>query len=422
MTIIAITACITMQAQNVAINNSAIAADASAILDVSSTSKGLLIPRMNTSAISSIVNPAKGLLVYDSVKNQLMVNMGTAAVSDWQTIVFKSGWGLTGNVGTNPFANFIGTTDNQPLKFKVNNTDAGSISSNGNLLLGYNSGNPSITGIGNTGIGEATLSSNTTGESNTAIGSGSLISNSTGSYNTASGAGSLTLNETGTGNTANGYYSLIYNTAGNANTASGYSSLSNNETGNDNTAHGYSSLYNNTTGNYNTATGHSSLLNNTTGIGNTANGYFSLAYNTTGNNNTATGRISLSGNTTGNNNTANGFGSLGNNSSGYSNAAFGPMHYTGIPTAITWLQLVIRHYTIMGLEHLLHKLFSIPPSVQRVYFPLQQDTVIQLPGGILFMKIYQALIILQTVLELFLEIPQVTITPQWAWVLLHLIL
>jgi len=57
-------------AQNVAINNDASLPDNSAILDIKSGTKGLLIPRMNTAAMAAIVNPAKGLLVLDTVKNQ----------------------------------------------------------------------------------------------------------------------------------------------------------------------------------------------------------------------------------------------------------------------------------------------------------------------------------------------------------------
>src|SRR6476660_6661653 len=75
--------------------------DPSAQLDITHASKGLLIPRMNTSNIASISNPAKGLMVYDSVKNQLMVNMGTVSIPNWQTIVFNSGWNLTGNSNVN---------------------------------------------------------------------------------------------------------------------------------------------------------------------------------------------------------------------------------------------------------------------------------------------------------------------------------
>src|SRR5690349_18577120 len=33
-------------------------------------------------------------------------------------------WELTGNVGTNPSNNFLGTTDNQPLVIKTNGTEA----------------------------------------------------------------------------------------------------------------------------------------------------------------------------------------------------------------------------------------------------------------------------------------------------------
>src|SRR5258705_5111258 len=114
-----------VNAQNAAINNNAGIAGASAILDISSPTKGLLIPRMSTASIGSISNPAKGLLVYDSVKTQLMVNMGTSSVPLWQTIVFNSGWSLIGNSAIDPAANFIGTTDNTPLSFRVNNSRVG---------------------------------------------------------------------------------------------------------------------------------------------------------------------------------------------------------------------------------------------------------------------------------------------------------
>src|SRR5512133_3649272 len=33
-------------------------------------------------------------------------------------------WQLTGNAGTNPNTNFLGTTDNQPLVIKVNSTES----------------------------------------------------------------------------------------------------------------------------------------------------------------------------------------------------------------------------------------------------------------------------------------------------------
>lgn len=50
--------------QSVSINNNGAAADSAAMLDVSSTTKGLLIPRMTAGQRTAIAAPATGLLVY----------------------------------------------------------------------------------------------------------------------------------------------------------------------------------------------------------------------------------------------------------------------------------------------------------------------------------------------------------------------
>ncbi|NCC88542.1 MAG: hypothetical protein EOM05_11905, partial [Clostridia bacterium] len=52
--------------QGAAINTTGTAADASAILDVSSTSAGMLIPRMTKSDRNAIGSPAEGLLIYQT--------------------------------------------------------------------------------------------------------------------------------------------------------------------------------------------------------------------------------------------------------------------------------------------------------------------------------------------------------------------
>ena len=61
-----------------------VAPSASAVLDVSSTTKGLLVPRYATSAIANITSPTAGLLIYDSTAKGFYVYTGTAwtAVSD----------------------------------------------------------------------------------------------------------------------------------------------------------------------------------------------------------------------------------------------------------------------------------------------------------------------------------------------------
>ena len=73
--------------QNVAINATGSLPDNSAMLDVSSTTKGFLPPRM-TFAQRNIINlPANGIIIYqtDDVTG-LYCNKGTEAVPDWQLI------------------------------------------------------------------------------------------------------------------------------------------------------------------------------------------------------------------------------------------------------------------------------------------------------------------------------------------------
>lgn len=53
-------------AQNIGINSSGAAPDKSAMLDVSATDKGMLVPRMTTAQRTAIVSPAEGLLVYQT--------------------------------------------------------------------------------------------------------------------------------------------------------------------------------------------------------------------------------------------------------------------------------------------------------------------------------------------------------------------
>ncbi len=304
----------------------------SAALDITSPIKGLLIPRMNMPGILAIITPAKGLLVYDSVANQLMVNTGNAALPNWRSVANGSSnsmWSLTGNSDINPANQFIGTTDNQPLQFRVSNLPAGALHPlTGNIFFGLRSGEANTTGFSNIAIGTDALKLNVTasnlvaiGDSalfhngqndfaalfglfNTAIGSRSLFSNTTGSLNTAVGRNSLSSNTSGFGNSAFGVGALLNNTTGGFNTVTGTGAASANTTGEANTAYGWLSLEANTSGDHNTAFGGLTLSSNTTASGNVAIGYIALTSNTTGENNTAIGRRSLIHNTTGNSNTA----------------------------------------------------------------------------------------------------------------------
>ena len=70
--------------------------DASAILDVESTEKGMLIPRLNTLQRIAIVTPAEGLLVYDTDVDCFFYF--SAASSSWENLCSDTG-GVTGPTG-----------------------------------------------------------------------------------------------------------------------------------------------------------------------------------------------------------------------------------------------------------------------------------------------------------------------------------
>ena len=143
-------------------------------------------------------------------------------------------WSLTGNVGTNPSTNFLGTTDNQPLEIRVNNQRAWRAEPNAtspNLIGGY-SGNSVTAGVvgatiggggaaddgfGNPAPNRATYDFATVGGGarNTASGEWSTVGGGLG--NTASGGDAGTVGG-GVSNTAGGFDTVG---GGVVNTASG---------------------------------------------------------------------------------------------------------------------------------------------------------------------------------------------------------
>jgi len=138
-------------------------------------------------------------------------------------VIYKAPyWGLKGNAGTAGPADFIGTTDNQPLFFKTNNIMMGVLNSTRQ----------------NIGFGNNALLSNTTGGNNLGMGISSLRLNTTGSANVGLGASTLNSNISGQGNTAIGVSSLGFTTAS-RNTGIGNSSGSSNMSGSDNIFIGY---------------------------------------------------------------------------------------------------------------------------------------------------------------------------------------
>ena len=323
--------------QSLSVNSSGAAADASAQLDVSATDKGMLVPRMTSAQRTAIASPALGLLVFDTDTGTFWYK----ASGGWTNLPASgtAAWSLSGsNVAV---GNFLGTTNTQPLLFKVNNTRAGHLDfdlAKGNTSFGFESFPVNTTGFFNTATGYRALNANTTGarntanglyalyvnnagENNTAIGTYALAANTDGDGNTAAGVNALSANISADYNTAFGLNALLSNNTGSANTAAGALALEQNTAGSQNTAFGFATLNLNSTGSYNTATG-IAVLNSNNGSSNTAHGAYAMYQNTTGYENTATGREALYSNSTGNSNTANGYQSLYTNAGG-GNTAIG---------------------------------------------------------------------------------------------------
>lgn len=204
----------------------------------------------------------------------------------------STGWLLTGNAATVDGTNFLGTTDNVPLTFRVNNQRAGRIENvaSGNTLFGYQSGNSLVASSNTSAFGYQALFSNTSGTNNTALGSSALRNNSTGSNNVAIGNLALNGNTTGAGNVAIGHLAGNANTTGNFNVAIGRQAGQNNTAGG-NVFVGDLAGQGNTSGAYNVCIGmwSGNALNGGTASANTFVGYMSGFANTTAGGNTFIG-------------------------------------------------------------------------------------------------------------------------------------
>ena len=105
--------------------------------------------------------------------------------------VRDSAWLLTGNAGTTPGTNFLGTTAARPSEFETDGVKSGWLdwTSPYSAAFGYGA-LLNNTAIDNVGVGYQALNTNTTGKDNTAVGYQSLFSNSggNGKQNTSIGS------------------------------------------------------------------------------------------------------------------------------------------------------------------------------------------------------------------------------------------
>ena len=250
--VIAITIAITVQlsasSQSLSVNTDGSTAHSSALLDVKSTTKGMLIPRMNKTERNLIASPATGLMVFQNAPDSVGFYFYNGTSWLWlATAGGGTGWLTTGNSGTDTAINFLGTTDDKPLMLRQNNLWMGQLNTRrhsffigggaglnndnvqnsgfgdsalfnntngiGNTAIGYRSmvGNGPITGNVNVAVGNNTLSNLTTGGQNVVLGDNAASSLQTGNINVIIGAGAMEGAIKGDGNIALGLWSLRLN-------------------------------------------------------------------------------------------------------------------------------------------------------------------------------------------------------------------
>jgi len=370
----------------VAINNSGSTPEPSAMLDISSTEKGFLIPRMTTAQRNGIVGPVNGLMVFDTDKQRFfyyndsgsrwdsLANTQVNSLNDlidaetsWNNILIGNVSQLgsligEGNTGTG-YQAFVGLSGGRynsafgaysqgrySMYHGTNNTSVGYSSlamtdGSDNTAIGSRSMHWDYFGEKNTAVGALSLGLSSEGEMNTALGYKTLYNNNEGDMNIAIGAYAMDSCETGYANIAIGLRSLyvaddpLYCIAiGDSallnfspdccydfgyNVAIGSKSMKSSITSFGNTALGFKTLLNDIDGTWNTAIGYQALMSDTSGFGNTACGNNSMSNSLSGNLNSAFGHCSLDTNDAGKENSAFGVFSMARNNGGSFNCAFG---------------------------------------------------------------------------------------------------
>lgn len=108
-------------------------------LDVNSTTSGLIPPRVALTALNvaaPVLNPQGGALVAGTliwntatagtIPNNVVPGMYYWDGTRWISLAGSPGgldWSLSGNTGTNPATNYVGTTDNVPLILRANSIE-----------------------------------------------------------------------------------------------------------------------------------------------------------------------------------------------------------------------------------------------------------------------------------------------------------
>jgi len=108
--------------------------DASALLDLTSTNRGLLVPRMTTAQRDGIPLPALSLLIFNTSTDRFEYFNGSA----WVPLVAGGGWSITGNADIDANENFLGTTNARDVVIRTSNVERMRIRANSRVGIGTN--------------------------------------------------------------------------------------------------------------------------------------------------------------------------------------------------------------------------------------------------------------------------------------------
>jgi len=108
----------------------------SSILELESLRQGLLLPRLPDTVAINLLNPPDGMIVFLIPDKSLRLRSNGSWKKIADMAAASSNWSLSGNAGTNPAADFIGTVDGQPLVMRTDNAERMRIDENGNIGIG----------------------------------------------------------------------------------------------------------------------------------------------------------------------------------------------------------------------------------------------------------------------------------------------
>lgn len=270
--------------------------------DITTAPDGVIAPRLTRAQLiakNGYGASQTGAIVYVSDTTGT-TNAATANVNSigyyffdgtiWQKISGND-WSIIGNAGTTPGTNFIGTTDDKSLIFKVNNAMVGVLNGAGisNMGFGRNIYKAITNGGVNTAFGNDALANTTTGGYNVAIGSGAFRNNTSGNTGVAVGTNALAANTSGDSNIGIGNNALFKNTTGSSNIAIGFQATQMIENGKSNIVMGNFAMNSALSGSANIVIGNNASLNSS-GSNNVVIGDYANSTSKSGDNNIIIGQ------------------------------------------------------------------------------------------------------------------------------------